>query len=108
MNRERSPQKTMPIPGRETKLVSNVPDTLLVPKETEPKLSTYWRGNISPTSNNFRSRKVHKNGQTVSELVPLIKKPVIPVFTISTGGGRVYGGGTSEEALRRARQKARR
>lgn len=41
------------------------------------------------------------------QLIPLMDLPLTKVFTVSYGGGRVYGGGTSTEALRRAKRKAR-
>ncbi len=34
--------------------------------------------------------------------------PLTPVFETPIGGGRVYGGGTSREALRRAKQHQKR
>lgn len=38
---------------------------------------------------------------------PLTKKPLTPVFRVRHGGGRSYGGGTSDEALRRAKKQNR-
>jgi hypothetical protein len=38
-------------------------------------------------------------------IIPVVKKPLMPVFETSVRGGRIYGGGTSKEALRRAKRK---
>lgn len=40
--------------------------------------------------------------------IPQEKIPLTSVFRVSFGGGRVYGGGTSEKSLRTARKKAKR
>lgn len=41
------------------------------------------------------------------KVVPLAERPLNPAFKTHFGGGRAYGGGTSKEALRRARKKSR-
>ena len=53
---------------------------------------------------------VHDRRRTIKGICifPLTKKPLVPVYMVSCGGGRIRGGGTSEEALRRARRKAKR
>lgn len=50
----------------------------------------------------FVTTKVTTRGIRV---VPLVRKPLIPVYQTSHGGGRIGGGGTSKEALRRAKRK---
>lgn len=40
--------------------------------------------------------------------VPLVEKPLTPVLKTSVGGGRSIGGGTSSEAIQRAKRKSRR
>ncbi len=50
-----------------------------------------------------------KDGSTTGKvLTPVTKMPLTPVFETSHGGKRVGGGGTSREALRRAKRKAKR
>jgi len=44
----------------------------------------------------------------VRELVPLSQAPALNFKEINLGGGRTIGGGTSKEARRRAKQKAKR
>lgn len=39
--------------------------------------------------------------------IPLTKKPITKVFRVRHGGGRVYGGGTSEKSLQNAKKKNR-
>lgn len=39
--------------------------------------------------------------------IPIVCKPLTPVFHTTVGGGRVGGGGTSREALQRAKKKAK-
>lgn len=41
------------------------------------------------------------------QVTPTTEEPLTHFFKTSHGGGRTYGGGTSREALRRARRKAR-
>lgn len=43
----------------------------------------------------------------VFEITPVTIKPLRGVFWVPNGGGRIYGGGTSPEAIRRARRKAK-
>lgn len=40
-------------------------------------------------------------------IYPVATRPLVPVFEVRWGGGRVYGGGTSSEALARAKRKMR-
>lgn len=50
------------------------------------------------------NRKTHRLGVAVTPLCPV---PLTPFDITSHGGRRTYGGGTSKEALRRAKDKAR-
>lgn len=55
---------------------------------------------VSPFTLN--DRKVPVNGVDV---IPLARQPLTPAYKTSIGGVRVGGGGTSREALRRAKRK---
>jgi hypothetical protein len=50
-------------------------------------------------------------GARVSEgqrVIPIVKKPLVRAQFVDIRGGRVIGGGTSREAIRKARYKAKR
>lgn len=50
------------------------------------------------------NRRTHRLGVAVTPLCPV---PLTPFDTTSHGGRRTYGGGTSKEALRRAKDKTK-
>ena len=54
-----------------------------------------------------KNRKEPERTIKVFEVTSLVKKPLTPVFETSVRGGRIYGGGTSTEALGRAKRKSR-
>lgn len=68
-------------------------------------------GRPTSSSNSFESKSttVESFGikKSAIKLIPLADKPLTQVFQTSVGGGRVYGGGTSKEALQRAKRKKR-
>lgn len=112
MYQERSPQKTIPMAGHRTRMAKNRPDTLSVSMLTLPKLTTESSGKLPPTNGNVEVQKVARDGGhgreiTVFKLSPLVKKPLTPVFENKKGGHTTGGGGTSPEALRRAKRKKR-
>ena len=56
-----------------------------------------------------RTRSKDQLGRVVwgTVVTPLVRKPITPTFETSHGGRRVGGGGTSREAIRRAKKKSR-
>lgn len=49
--------------------------------------------------------KHFKTEKPATKSIPLTIEPLITVFQTPVGGGRIYGGGTSKDALRRAKRK---
>lgn len=49
----------------------------------------------------------HGESNRLMSMIPVVEKPLKPVYYTAVGGGRVGGGGTSTEALRRAKKKAK-
>lgn len=66
-------------------------------KRSAPTLDGAFKSGATTLSD--RDREI-----TASELIPLIKLPLLPPFVVGWGGGRTYGGGRSKEALRRAKE----
>lgn len=105
MSQERSPQKTIPMAGHGTREARNRPDAPPISMRTVSSLAIKMPGKNFPTNGNFEVKRVRTNGETVSKLVPLVRKPLTRLFSNKDGGNS--GGGTSKEALGRAKQKAR-
>ncbi len=77
------------------------------------RLDRKFPSNITiPQSNNQAIVPIRQGwGARVSEgqrVIPVVKKPLVRAQFVDIGGGRVIGGGTSREALRKARYKAKR
>ncbi|MFH1827031.1 MAG: hypothetical protein ABH812_01185 [bacterium] len=105
-------RKTCPMEvRRRSGPVGNGPDLPKVQVEKLPELSTFVPN----------GREIEQNNSVVTEpasrregyglvmgqvAIPQVRRPINPVFTVEFGGGRVYGGGTSEKSLRNARKKA--
>ncbi|MBU1032173.1 hypothetical protein KKE03_04625 [Patescibacteria group bacterium] len=99
-------RKTFPIDRGNSKLVLNKPDCpVIVREETWGKLNRFVPGvnRLPDCSGPFTARKV-RYGVLLQQTVVV---PLTPIIKVSHGGCRVIGGGTSPEALRRAKRKAR-
>jgi|WetSurMetagenome_2_1015567.scaffolds.fasta_scaffold07269_6 hypothetical protein len=61
---------------------------------------------IDSTKFNIKRDKKRIRGIVVKvyKIAPVIKKEIKPIFITSVGGGRVGGGGTSKEAIRRVKR----
>ncbi len=64
---------------------------------------------VCEVNNQVHRITVEKDGRrkSVLEVIPIGVKPILAPTVVSWGGGRTIGGGTSKEALRRQRNKAR-
>jgi len=49
----------------------------------------------------------HNRMARAFNITPLTKVCLTPIFRISVGGGRIGGGGTSKESIRRAKRKVK-
>lgn len=93
-------RKVIPLDGRnEGRLVSNPPDVPPVakrefrfPSQEKPSSRFLWDPDYGNNG--------HGPGQVIQVTLPLTR-----FFQTSIGGGRTGGGGTSREALRRAKRK---
>lgn len=109
-----SHQRTVPVTRHNNGIVHSDPDT------TQMELRRFSRGMaVTIPRRRFKGTDgvlVDVRPSTLSNgyfgssieavrLVPLIKRPLQPVFYTAAGGGRVGGGGTSRKALHRAIQK---
>lgn len=93
-------RKVIPFDGRnEGRLVSNPPDVPSVVRE-EFKFPYQEK----PSSRFLWDPDYEDNGYG-SERAIQVTVPLTPFFRIAIGGGRTGGGGTSREALRRAKRK---
>ncbi len=113
MNHEGAPRKTFPKPGHKTREARNAPEAPSVSLRTIKGLTIEVPGRIPTVNGHVRIEKVIKDGGygreiIVFEMSPRTKEPLKPVFKNRKGGRTVGGGGTSKEALRRAKQKAKR
>lgn len=93
-------RKVIPFDGRnEGRLVSNPPDVPPIAK----------REFRFPCQEKFSSRFLwdpdYEDNGHGSERAIQVTVPLTPFFRIAIGGGRTGGGGTSREALRRAKRK---
>lgn len=115
--------------------VDNGPDRPVIQTTTLGKLETFTSNPLSAVTNSCSSTlEVHRNEWTRIETrprlqgsgsirltvvvgerkeklfknVPTAEVPLLPARKISKGGGRTIGGGTSDEALSRARKNQRR
>ncbi len=122
MNRyeRRSPQKTIPRSIIDTRLVRNEPNMPTTPFQALPDLSIEIPVKLPKTNGAFRVTTVHREitgrkhrGKpkeiTVLQITPIVKGALTPLFEFKNRDGETIrgGGGTSKEALRRAKQKAR-
>lgn len=90
----------------------NGPDTLVVYKIHVPKLARQPKnGSVSPGMRRVEETFIDPLTDNVIKIiadVPTTRIPLTPTFAVRHGGGRIYGGGVSEESLRRAKRKAKR
>lgn len=95
-------------------VVHNASDVPLVERKTLGKLAVFTPGNrfsgvvdghLIARGETIEARYSINRGVIV---VPTTEVPLTGIFYTGHGGGRVGGGGLSQEALRRARKKARR
>ncbi len=104
-------RKTIPRSRENIGPTNNQPDTLEVATVVLKELSIGTTGAAGPKNGDVVIGKIRTSKWSdpcvVDSLVPVVKLPLTPPFGISRGGGRVYGGGTSDEALSRARKKSR-
>ncbi len=113
---ERIFRKTFPADTRNNGPVSHQPD--------RPSFQQIeWEELGSKVISNGKSRRLSDGRFNVSGIIidsnryspavrgqmvtPVTRDPLTPVFHVGHGGGRFYGGGTSGEALHRAKRKAR-
>ncbi len=109
-NRYEAPRRTMPDAGRPTHMVTHDPDRPTVPVAAEPKLAVKLTTTNRPLPEGSLEAAVtvrldagYEREVRATEIYPLVKKPLTPVFETRVGGHRTLGGGTSREALRRAK-----
>jgi len=118
MERYYGPRQHIPdqIGNRPSRLADNPPDRVqpvtVQLSEASVQVSATATNPNCPTSTTRvtsqwgwgKNAIVRTESQTV--ITPVVKEPVTPHRTIGVAGGRTIGGGTSKEALRRARRKA--
>lgn len=102
---EGAPRKTFPIEVKRATKANNKPECPSVSMQTLPKLAIKLGGRIPLAGGNVEIKKVHTNGETVFKLTPLVREPLTHIF--SNNHGATSGGGTSKDALRRAKKKAK-
>jgi hypothetical protein len=110
----RLPQKTIPSGGHNGRITEHKPTVPTVNVVHLNKLAINVPKNISTINSScIKAEVIYRNGdnggkvEKVVKLIPVTKEPLTPVFKRSVGGHTVGGGGTSPEALRRAKRKAR-
>lgn len=92
----------------------NKPDVPTVKVEQIENLTTFLPNgkiDLGKSGLNNVEPSIDTNGHNPTRgamLIPLYRKPLTPVFKAPFGGGRPGGGGTSKEALQRAKRKLRR
>lgn len=82
---------TFPDNARTSNIVHNEPDVPLPERKLFPKLSV----------------RLHPNSIRSIRIIPEVTTPVLRSRLTSVGGGRTIGGGTSKEAIRRAKRHAK-
>lgn len=116
-------RKTIPRSHRNHGEKKRKPDAPQVSVKVSDKITCFVPGKVCEEAyaGRFASRRAtlefaNQFSQSVGESVtrisgillkPRVFEPLTPSFVTGYGGGRVGGGGTSEEALRRAKQKAK-
>lgn len=114
MSHEHLPQKTIPRVGHKTRDAGNGPDAPSVSMKPLLHFAIEFPGQKPPINGNgaFETQTVLKDvgygrKAKVVKISPRVRQPLTPLFENHKGGHTVGGGGTSPEALRRAKQKAK-
>ncbi len=113
MGPEKGPQKTIPLSVKESRLVTNPPDYPQAGSTEINNLSTIHpsTARISPDSTLQPSPTRIKTAFGIIEgrrLTPIATLPLTRAAYCDVRGGRIIGGGTSKEAIRKAKRKSRR
>lgn len=107
--------KTVPSEGKPTRAVSNGPDVPSVERVPLHGLEQRIYGarttvngttNVEPASDWYVVGGQRKTVEGVA-IIPTTPIPLLPHQEVSIGGTRTIGGGTSKDALRRAKRNAR-
>lgn len=91
-------------------MVRHDPDRPTVAVAVEPNLAVKLPTNHRLNGDNLEEATIinldagHGREVRATRVLPLVKQPLTPAFETRVGGHRTLGGGTSREALRRAKQ----
>lgn len=86
--------------------VDNPPDVARANVDDFPEIGVIVVGQQVRSPEGWEARRVRlDSGNEETMLVPLVKRPALPVTRIAVGGGRVHGGGGSKKSENNARRK---